>query len=279
VSKLDWSKTKSIFIVVFSILNVFLYFLYLDQHQLGENVQVAGRTSIEDLMKSENITYNLPQVTKKDFSHIYADVKSFSEDELESLEDQTIDIVDNTSIESEMTTPVSIRNDKEEIHFKDFLAKYVWHGAEYELWGINEDRHKAVFFQKVDGEPIFYSPNAMLTIYWDEDYEVTHYEQRMLEEFSSEKLKKDLMTQDEAVGSLVTRGYLKRDSKVSKVTSGYSATLVSTKNQVFAATWNIRVELKDGTIEDYFINAIEGNVIDFQLEESEEEEPIEDEQE
>ena len=136
---------------------------------------------------------------------------------------------------------------------------------------------KAVFFQKVDGEPIFYSPNAMLTIYWDENYEVTHYEQRMLEEFLSRNLKKDLLTQDEAVGSLATRSYLKQDSKVLKVTPGYSATLVSTENQVFAATWNIRVELKDGTIENYFINAIEGKVIDFQLENLEEEELDEDE--
>ena len=85
VSKLDWSKTKTIFIVVFSILNIFLYSLYLDQYHDGENVQVAGRTSIEDLMKQENITYNLPQVVKNDFSHIYADVKSFSEDELRGV--------------------------------------------------------------------------------------------------------------------------------------------------------------------------------------------------
>ena len=225
-------------------------------------------------MKQENITYNLAQVVKNDFSHIYADVKSFTEDELESLEDQTIDIVDDTSIESEMITPVSIRNEKEDLHFTDFLAKYVWHGAEYELWEVNEERGKAVFFQKVDGEPIFYSPNAMLTIYWNEDYEVTHYEQRMLEEFSSKNLKKDLLTQDEAVGSLATRGYLKQDSKVLKVIPGYSATLVLTKNQVFAATWNIRVELKDGTIEDHFINAIEGKVIDFQLEKMDDEEEL-----
>ncbi|WP_252504950.1 two-component system regulatory protein YycI [Sporosarcina sp. Marseille-Q4943] len=278
---MDWNKTKTIFIVVFSILNIFLYFLYLNQRTEAQNVQVAGKASIEDLMKQENITYNLPQVVKNDFSHIFADVKSFSEEELETLEDQSIVIVDNTTIESEMIIPVSIRNEKEDYHFNDFLAKYIWHGAEYEFWEVDKEKRKAIFFQKVDGEPIFYSPNATLTIYWDENYEVTHYEQRMLEEFSSKNLKRDMLTQDEAVGSLVTRGYLKQDSKVLKVTPGYSATLVSTKNQVFAATWNIRVELKDGTIENHFINAIEGKVIDFHLEKMEEEEldEVEDEEE
>jgi regulatory protein YycI of two-component signal transduction system YycFG len=281
VNKLDWNKTKTIFIVVFSILNIFLYSQYINQRIEAQNVQVAGKTSIADLMKQENITYNLPQVVTNDISHIYADVKSFSEEELESLEGQSIQIVDHTRIESVMIIPVSIRNTKDDLYFTDFLTKYVWNGAEYELWEVDKEERKAVFFQKVNGEPIFYSPNALLTIYWDEDYEVTHYEQRMLEEFKSKNHKKELLTQDEAVGSLATRGYLKQDSKVLKVTPGYSATLVSTKNQVFAATWNIRVELKDGTIEDHFINAIEGKVIDFQLDKLEDEglDEVEDEKE
>lgn len=268
---MDWNKTKTIFIVVFSILNIFLYFLYLNQHTEAQNVQVAGKASIEDLMKQENITYNIPQVVKDDFTHIYADVKSFSEEELESLEDQTINIIDHTHIESVMNTPVSIRNTKEEYDFKEFLTKYVWNGSEYEQWDVDKDRKKAIFFQKVNGEPIFYSPNATLTIYWDEDFEVTHYDQRMLEKFSSDNHKKEVLTQDEAVGSLATRGYLKQDSKVLKVTPGYSSLVQLTGKQVFAPTWNVRVELKDGTIENHFINAIEGKVIDFQLDKLEEE--------
>lgn len=244
-------------------------------------MQVAGRTSIEDLMKQENITYNVPQVVKSDFSYISANMKSFSPEELEPLEDQTIEIIDHTKIESKMNKPVSIRNAKEEIYFKDFITKYVWNGAEYELWEVDKEARKAIFFQKVNGEPIFYSSNATLTIYWDEDYEVTHYEQRMLEEFSSDTHKKKVLTQDEAVGSLATRGFLRPDSKVLKVVPGYSSLVQLTGKQVFAPTWNIRVELKDGTIEDHFINAIEGKVIDFKLDKLEEEElnEVEDEKE
>lgn len=269
---MDWNKTKTIFIVVFSILNIFLYFLYLNQRTEAQNIQVAGKTSIEDLMKQENITYNVPQVVKNDFSYISANVKSFSQEELEPLEDQSIVIFDNTQIESIMDTPVSIRNAKEDYDFKDFKTKYVWNGAEYELWEVDKETRKAIFFQRVNGEPIFYSPNATLTIYWDENYEVTHYDQRMLEEFSSDNHKKEVLTQDEAVRSLVTRGYLKQDSKVLNVTPGYSSLVQLTGKQVFAPTWNIRVELKDGTIEDHFINAIEGKVIDFKLDKLKEEE-------
>ncbi|WP_432362712.1 two-component system regulatory protein YycI [Sporosarcina sp. UB5] len=269
---MDWNKTKTIFIVVFSILNLFLYSLYVNRHTEAQNVQVAGKTSVEDLMKQENITYNLPQIVKHNFPYISANMKTFTKEELETLEGQSILIIDNTRVEAKMDTPVSIQNTKGDLHFTDFLAKYVWSGSEYELWEVDEGAQKAIFFQKVDGEPIFYSPNATLTVYWDEDYEVTRYEQRMLEEFTSENLKKELLTQDEAVWSLATRSYLKQDSKVLKVTPGYSTLVQLTGKQVFAATWNIRVELNEGTIESHFINAIDGKVIDFLLDRVEEEE-------
>lgn len=275
---MDWNKTKTIFIVVFSILNVFLYSLYLKQHTEALNVQVVGKTSIEEIMKQENITYNLSQETKNDFYYVSANIKMFTMEELESLKSQSIVITDNTRVTSEMSIPISIRNSKGDYHFTEFLTKYVLNGMDYELWEVNNEEKKAIFFQKVDGEPIFYSPNAMLTVYWNDDYEVTRYEQRMLKEFISYNRKKDLLTQDEAVGSLATRGYLKQDSKVLSVTAGYSSLMQLTETQVFAPTWNIRVELKDGKIENHFINAIEGKVIEFQVDKTEVENPKEEDE-
>lgn len=40
-----------------------------------------------------------------------------------------------------------------------------------------------VVFQKVDGHPIYFSPDAMLVIHWNEEGKVTSYEQRMFGEF------------------------------------------------------------------------------------------------
>ncbi|MDN4608920.1 two-component system regulatory protein YycI [Sporosarcina highlanderae] len=276
---MDWNKTKTIFIVVFSILNVFLYSLYVKQRTDALNVQVVGKTSIEEVMKQENITYNLSQETKNDFYYVSANIKMFTKEELESLKSQSIVISDNTRITSEMSTPVSILNAKGDYHFTEFLTKYVLNGMDYEQWEVNKEEKKAIFFQKVNGEPIFYSPNAMLTVHWDDNYDVTHYEQRMLKEFISYNRKKDLLTQNEAVGSLATRGYLKQDSKVLSVTAGYSTLMQLTETQVFAPTWNIRVELKDGKIEDHFINAIEGKVIEFKLDKTEVDNPTEVEEE
>ncbi|PID22411.1 hypothetical protein CSV61_06060 [Sporosarcina sp. P3] len=263
---MDWNRTKTIFIVVFSILNVFLYWLYLDRQMGVGNMQILGKTSVEETLALENITYEPISFTKKDVSYLSAHIATFSYDKLEELSNQTFEMVEKSLLLSRMKKPVKIRDDQDEYEFDEFLKKYVLNGEDYVLWDVDEEEQSAVFFQRVKNETIFHSPNAMLTLHWNEDGEVTHYEQSMLDEFLSFNHKKDLLSQNDAVSSLVTRGYLQPGSTVMQVKSGYSTLVQLTETQVFAPTWNVQVKLKDGTIEHYFINAIEGKVIEFQSE-------------
>ena len=45
---------------------------------------------------------------------------------------------------------------------------------------------------------------------------------------------------------------------------GYSTLIQVTQTQVFAPTWEVRVQVADGKEEQYFVNAVEGKVIDIQ---------------
>ena len=279
---LDWNKTKTIFIVVFSILNIFLYSLYVKQRTEAQNVPLIGQTSIEEVLKQENITYSIPQNVKTNSSNISGRIISFTKEQLEGMKDQMMILTEgNTKIEAELNTPVTVLNEEGKYIFDSFLMDYVYGGNEYSLWEIDKEAGKALFFQQAINEPIYYSPNAMLIVEWNEEGQVTHYSQKMLEDISdSDFNQKELLTPLEAVGTLATRGYLKQDSKVKEVTLGYSTLVQLTETQVFAPTWNVRVELKDGQIENYFINAVEGKVIDFQLDqppEVDEEDEAEDE--
>lgn len=264
---MDWSRTKTIFIIVFSILNIFLYSLYLNRQMGVGNMQVLGKTSAEETMQLENIKYEPIPFTKKEVSYLSANIATFSEEELDELKksnDQSPLLITKSHLVSHMKKSVSIRNDKNDYDFDEFLEKHVLQGADYVLWEVNEEEQQAVFFQRVKNETIFYSPNAILTAHFNSDGEVTHYDQRLLDDFVSFNHKKELLSQDDAVATLVTRGYLKPDSTVTQVKSGYSTLAQLAENQVFAPTWNIQVKLKDGTLENYFVNAIEGKVVEFQ---------------
>ncbi|NYF25565.1 two-component system regulatory protein YycI [Sporosarcina sp. JAI121] len=268
---MDWNKTKTIFIIVFSIVNIFLYSLYVNKLIEAESVQVMWKTPIEEILKMDNITYDELPPYKNDPFYVSAKPLLFTDEQVEKLENQVGIIVDETLLQSTMKEPVSILNAKGDFDFTEFISDYVLDGAEYMLWELDKDEGRALFFQKVVDDPIYYSRNAALTIYWNKNGKVTNYEQSMLGEFDSFNRKNDLLSPIEAIGNLYSLGHLKKDYKVKHMTLGYSSLVQVTETQVFAPTWHIRVELKDGEREDYFINAIDGMVIEFQPEPSEEE--------
>lgn len=263
---MDWNKTKTIFIVVFAILNVFLYSLYINQYAEVQDVRVLGETSIEESLKQENISYiELPDYPKE-LSYVSADTAPFTKEELDQLKKQNYSISDETMLYSTLNEPKKVKNSKGDYQFKEFLTEYVLYGDEYLLWEVVEENQFAVFFQKVDDYPIYFNDNAMLIVYWDADGYITNYEQQRFGEFEYFNKKKDILSPRDVINTLYFRDYLKKDSKVTRISLGYSTLITLTKTQVFAPTWRIRVELKNGDYEDHFINAIEGKMVEFQNE-------------
>lgn len=269
VKRLDWNKTKTIFIIVFSILNVFLYSLYINRYTQAQSIQFMGETSIEESLKSDNISIvELPSY-KKESSYVSADISVFLKENLLNYKNQKFSIIDESHITSELEKEFKIRNTKGELQFSEFLLTYVPNGKDYILWKMDEEEREALFFQTVNDYPIYFNQNASLIVRWDEDENITGYDQKMFGEFISYNKKKALLSPIEAINVLYSRDYLRRDSTIKSVSLGYSTLIQLTKTQVFAPTWRIRVQLKDEKLEDYFINAIEGKVIEFQTEKTE----------
>ena len=261
---MDWNKTKTIFIVVFAILNIFLYSLYLSQYTEAQNVRVLGETSIDDSLKQDNISYEELPDYPKEMSYVSADTTPFTSTVLDKLKDQTFLIESETVLRSTLDKPFKIKNAKGDYQFKTFLTDYVPYGEEYLLWEVVEENQFAVFFQKVEDYPIYFNPNAMLLVFWDEDGNIVNYEQQRFGEFEHFNKKKDILSPRDVINMLYSRDFLKKDSKVTSVSLGYSTLITLTKTQVFAPTWRVRVELKDGEFEDHFVNAIEGKIVEFQ---------------
>ncbi len=226
-------------------------------------MRVVEKISIEESLAMDNIKItDLPQVTKDSY-FMSAQVISFSVDDLKELNNQSLNVLNGTEIHSTLNTPFSVKNDKGEFNFSEFLTKYVYQGSEYTLWSVDKEERQAKFFQQVKATPIYFSQKAMLTVNWNDEGKITNYDQHVLGDFKDFNHKKDLLSPIEALGSLYSRGLLKQNSTVRSMQLGYSTLVQFTEKQVFAPTWHVHVELKDGKFEDHFINAIEGKVIEF----------------
>ena len=202
-------------------------------------------------------------------SYVSADTASFSKDELDKFKNQTFVISSETILKSTLNESFKIKNSKGDYQFKTFLEDYVPYGKEYLLWEIIEENQFAVFFQKVEDYPIYFNTNAMLIIFWDAEGNIVNYEQQRFGEFEHFNKKKDILSPRDVINTLYSRDFLKKDSKVTSVSLGYSTLITLTKTQVFAPTWRVRVELKNGEYEDHFVNAIEGKIVEFQNERDE----------
>ncbi|MDI3410467.1 hypothetical protein QKW52_09300 [Bacillus sonorensis] len=54
---MEWNRTKTIFIIVFLILDIFLAFQYLDKRRINQ-FPILEKSTLQEDMKADHITYN-----------------------------------------------------------------------------------------------------------------------------------------------------------------------------------------------------------------------------
>jgi regulatory protein YycI of two-component signal transduction system YycFG len=269
---MDWSKSKSIFIVVFLILDVFLYSLYLNRHTEAQKVPILGEKNIEARLKDDNITYGVLPANIEKASYISGKVKNFQNEKVQLQNVQNATIEDSNKLVVQLRESVKIPETLEGVNFSEFLKQYVYNGTSYSLWKVDEENRQATFFQSVNNRTIYYNINGVLTIYWNEDNEIVMYEQTILEKIEEYDEEETLLTPVQVFQALYSKGLLKPDSRIMEMKLGYSTLVQLTQTQVFVPTWEVQVKTADENIEEYFVNAVEGKVIDVQLDSSKVEE-------
>lgn len=268
---MDWSKTKTIFIIVFSILNVFLYALYVDRYNEEQEIATLGESTIEDRLESENITVKgLPAENPKT-SYISGQIKQFKPTDFKKMGNQHFDIINGSVRTLKFEKPIALKGIEDATSFTEFMAEYVYEGETYKLWRIDEEKREAIFFQKINNRIIYFNKNAKVTLHWNKDLAVIGYEQTMLESLKEFGEKSTLFTAIKAIEVLYEKGLLRQDSKITKPQLGYSTFAPLIETQVLSPTWHIHVVFVEGDEADYFVNAVDGQVIDIQAKENDKE--------
>jgi regulatory protein YycI of two-component signal transduction system YycFG len=261
----DWNRTKTIFIWVFLILNIFLYTQYLESYNEGEKIEVLGvKTEIESRLKEDNITYTALPNNHETASYYSGQIKNFQPSEVPFYANQHAMIENNSKLLVKMDKPVKLQENAARDQYTEFLYSYVHEGPSYTLWNVDEEKREATFFQKVNDLTLYYNMRGYVKIYWNEDGRVFAYEQTMLEQHEKLEKQKILMTPLQVLQILYSKNLLKPDSQILKMNLGYSTIVQLTQTQVFAPTWEIRVRLEDKSEEVHFVNAVDGKVIDIQ---------------
>lgn len=259
---MEWSKTKTIFILIFLILDLFLVFQFIEKRTIGQLDYIAEST-IEEQLEADDITFGeLPKENGNE-TYIIGKRKMFTHDEVKNLENQKVSFLMDEWIISEFNEPISLPTEGVEAFLQQIVEKNVIAGSQYIYWGWNKKTNKLLFFQTYNGKPLYFNENAMLSLQLNEENELIGYEQTLLidlrkiaEEGSNQKVLPPLR----AIENLYKKNYLSPGSHVTSVELGYYKNVsLAGDGQFFAPTWHISVD--DNT--SYFVNAIEGQVMEF----------------
>lgn len=258
---MDWNRIKTIFIVTFFILDLFLVFQFI-QKQDSDQLDYMTETNIEEQLKADKITSeDLPKEPTKD-TYIMAKNKSFSTEDIHSLKNQTVSLQDSNTIVSKLKEPFWNAKATTSDNYSEFLRSYVIDGQKYSAAGKAEGS-KVYFFQKYKDKPLFYNQNGMIVAELNEKKEIISYTQTMLYEFKEmgdQNKELDIISARNALETLYTntKNELKQGSHIKGAKLGYATVVApsSSNIQVLVPTWNLYTDKRN-----YFVNAIEGQII------------------
>jgi regulatory protein YycI of two-component signal transduction system YycFG len=252
----DWNKTKTIFIITFLILDLFLAY-QLIQKRNSSQLDVMTEISIDEKLEAEQITYvELPKEPTK-ASYISAESKKFSEEELAKLNHQQITLIGDSIIHGVFKKPIPLPDTDGTSLLQQLLQDHIIKSDQYVFWKKDEKTNTLIFFQQFKGRTIFQNEKAKLIIYLNDKNEMVSYEQTLLENIEHVDEEQEILPAIKALEILYRNSVLTSGSHVSKVELGYYTLAPGTASQVLAPTWHIVVDEKN----DFYVNAFEGQII------------------
>lgn len=261
--RLDWSKTKTIFIIVFLILDIFLLTLFINKYNESQ-YDFLGETKFEDQLQVDGIEYEQPLSKEPEKQpYINAITKAFTAEDIKDLKNQSVEIANSTTISSTFEDTEYVLSEKfkpEEL--TDFINKNVLKGDSYSFWGIDEEQQRILYYQNYKGKPIFKNINGELAIYFNEDRKIVSYTQTLMTDFEEFTEKKSVITPIQAVETLYDKDKLLPDSSIKTPEIGFYTLVPEAERQVLSPAWHFTVT-REGETEHHFVNAFEGNIIEF----------------
>ena len=254
---LDWSRIKTIFILTFLVLDVFLAIQYY-QKRSSDQLDLIAESTIEEQLKANDITYvPLPKESLK-VSYLTGNSKIFNEKATSGLKGQNIEIYRDV-IQSQLKNKVKLPDTNRIFFLENFINEYVWNGKSYRFCKTDLNS-KTIYFCQIYKDRLIYNiESSVIEINYNEKDEIVSYRQRYLEDLKEidKESVQEVLPAIKAIENLYVKDELKPSDRVTKVDFGYYTLIpLSTGVKVIAPAWHLVVNDR----QDYFVNAIEGQV-------------------
>lgn len=268
---MDWSKIKTIFIISFLILDIYLVYEFF-KIQVTNEYEIQTEASIEKWLKAEEIEYGQLPTGYLEEHYLKARPKVFNADDTKRaiFSDQDVNIIGNSTVlESVLKKPYKIKDRFEPSQLSSFIKTHILYGDEYRYWEKDNEKRTITYYQQHKGKPFYENINGMLTFYLNEDNEIISYEQTYLTEVKELSESEKIIQPINALETLYQGEYIKAKSKITNVELGYY-TLVplsdTTQVMVMNPAWCFVINNE----KKLYVSAFEGKIVDLDKKENKE---------
>jgi len=263
---MNWKLTKTLFIFVFILVNIFLVIVYIDK---------VNKSQVNDSEKVNEVNFQQEEIdVPKDV--LNQNVKIVNLNKL--LPVQRISQVMRKIIQAcKRLIPIKHLkeifdkgvqvSDKNLQDIKEYIAKKIFNGKEYQLSDLTKD--KVTYEQTYKDYPIMNNSKARLTFNLS-DGKATSYKQTTMDDIQvakgSNSTKKQVITPRKAIEALYYNRYLKQNDQVLDARLGYYSVVKETNVQLLQPNWEIKVKHKGkDEVQTYYVEATNHNpkVIDY----------------
>ncbi|MEN2466155.1 two-component system regulatory protein YycI [Ornithinibacillus sp. FSL M8-0202] len=253
---MQWGQIKSLFILSFLLLDIYLIVLVV---QKQDDVSLLESTSTEEqaFLEIENITIpeNLPESVPNE-SLMATEPKQFTEDEIAEIttrEDQDVVVVNDRFILAYLKTPFAVPENAKEEEIEQLLASTVYLGDEYTFDSWDSDRNVMIFFQKKDTRTIYYNQNGMILAFLNDNDEIVGYMQTYLGELEVINAEESVVKPLSAIRELYNKNALFSNEEVTGFELGYHTFFPSDSGrQVLVPTWKFTINESRSRLVDAF---------------------------
>lgn len=259
---MQWKQIKTLFILCFLVLNVYLLFMFFDKQEASDYGVADSQTpALKELLESEDITISadLPEEELNE-SYISVSQKQFSDKDMEfldGLDNQQTEVINSKMIISRFDEPVAIPEDADSSLITDLVKSRVLSPDSYTYGTWNKKMNVLVFSQKKSGRPIYFNQSGIILIYLNDENEMTSYTQTMLGKTSTPSDKESLISPMTAIEVLFQDNRLWSGDEITEVNMGFHTRIpLESGEQLFAPTWAVTVNEE----ENFYVNAIENLV-------------------
>jgi regulatory protein YycI of two-component signal transduction system YycFG len=251
---MNWSRTKSIFIAAFLILNSFLGYQLWEKQTKKIELAQSYESSLEELLQLKNIVLETELSAKQpEMSQLNAKFMEYTHEDLSQIEGQSLSVNEN-QIVSKLSTPYSLPSPwSAEEFYQSFVKERVINGEQYVI--DQQSDADIVYLQQVQTYPIFV---GTLVFQKDNGEKITGYQQTYYHVIN-QGTEQPVISSFTSIRTLLDNQVLPLHSMIKEVNLGYYGQVYEIESQVLTPVWRIIVEheSKQTTI---YVNAITGAI-------------------